>query len=313
MKKKIIFIVGPTSVGKTKLSVDIAKEFSGEIISCDSMQIYKEFNIGTAKITEEEVRGINHYMIDILDGNQKFNVSEYKKMAENYIEEIYSHNSLPIFVGGTGLYLNSILYDFKFTESEEPNSLREQITEFYEKNGANLLYDLLLYLDYSSREKIHKNNIKRVIRAIEVCLNTGKEFSKQCKDYENNNDKYDYLIIGLTLDRKILYDKINSRVDIMINNGLVEEASSLYKKYGEYSQAFTAIGYKEFIPYFKREITLESCIDNIKQNSRKYAKRQFTWFNRNENIHWIDVENGYDEVLFKSKKLVKDFLTEGEL
>ena len=313
MKKKIIFIVGPTSVGKTKLSVDIAKEFSGEIISCDSMQIYKEFNIGTAKITEEEVRGINHYMIDILDGNQKFNVSEYKKMAENYIEEIYSHNSLPIFVGGTGLYLNSILYDFKFTESEEPNSLREQITEFYEKNGANLLYDLLLYLDYSSREKIHKNNIKRVIRAIEVCLNTGKEFSKQCKDYENNNDKYDYLIIGLTLDRKILYDKINSRVDIMINNGLVEEASSLYKKYGEYSQAFTAIGYKEFIPYFKREITLESCIDNIKQNSRKYAKRQFTWFNRNENIHWIDVENGYDEVLFKSKKLVKDFLTKGEL
>lgn len=313
MKKKIIFIVGPTSVGKTKLSVDIAKEFSGEIISCDSMQIYKEFNIGTAKITEEEVRGINHYMIDILDGNQKFNVSEYKKMAENYIEEIYSHNSLPIFVGGTGLYLNSILYDFKFTESEEPNNLREQITEFCEKNGANLLYDLLLYLDYSSREKIHKNNIKRVIRAIEVCLNTGKEFSKQCKDYENNNDKYDYLIIGLTLDRKILYDKINSRVDIMINNGLVEEASSLYKKYGEYSQPFTAIGYKEFIPYFKREITLESCIDNIKQNSRKYAKRQFTWFNRNENIHWIDVENGYDEVLLKSKKLVKDFLTEGEL
>ena len=313
MKKKLIFIVGPTSVGKTKLSVDIAKEFSGEIISCDSMQIYREFNIGTAKITEEEIRGINHYMIDILDGNQKFNVSEYKKMAENYIEEIYSHNSLPIFVGGTGLYLNSILYDFKFTESEEPNSLREQITEFYEKNGANLLYDLLLYLDYSSREKIHKNNIKRVIRAIEVCLNTGKEFSKQCKDYENNNDKYDYLIIGLTLDRKILYDKINSRVDIMINNGLVEEASSLYKKYGEYSQAFTAIGYKEFIPYFKREITLESCIDNIKQNSRKYAKRQFTWFNRNENIHWIDVENGYDEVLFKSKKLVKDFLTKGEL
>ncbi|WP_459541603.1 tRNA (adenosine(37)-N6)-dimethylallyltransferase MiaA [Parvimonas micra] len=313
MKKKIIFIVGPTSVGKTKLSVDIAKEFSGEIISCDSMQIYKEFNIGTAKITEEEVRGINHYMIDILDGNQKFNVSEYKKMAENYIEEIYSHNSLPIFVGGTGLYLNSMLYDFKFTESEEPNNLREQITEFYEKNGANLLYDLLLYLDYSSREKIHKNNIKRVIRAIEVCLNTGKEFSKQCKDYENNNDKYDYLIIGLTLDRKILYDKINSRVDIMINNGLVEEASSLYKKYGEYSQPFTAIGYKEFIPYFKREITLESCIDNIKQNSRKYAKRQFTWFNRNEDIHWIDVENGYDEVLLKSKKLVKDFLTEGEL
>ena len=313
MKKKIIFIVGPTSVGKTKLSVDIAKEFSGEIISCDSMQIYREFNIGTAKITEEEIRGTNHYMIDILDGNQKFNVSEYKKMAEKYIEVIYSHNNIPIFAGGTGLYVNSILYDFKFTDAEQSMDLRERITKFYEKNGADLLYDLLLYLDYSSREKIHKNNIKRVIRAIEVCVNTKKEFSKQWKDYENNNCKYDYLIIGLTLDRKILYDKINSRVDIMINNGLVEEASSLYKKYGEYSQPFTAIGYKEFIPYFKREITLESCIDNIKQNSRKYAKRQFTWFNRNENIHWIDVENGYDKVLFKSKKLVKDFLTKGEL
>ena len=300
MKKKIIFIVGPTSVGKTKLSVDIAKEFSGEIISCDSMQIYKEFNIGTAKITEEEVRGINHYMIDILDGNQKFNVSEYKKMAENYIEEIYSHNSLPIFVGGTGLYLNSILYDFKFTESEKSNNLREQITEFYEKNGANLLYDLLLYIDYSSREKIHKNNIKRVIRAIEVCLNTGKEFSKQCKDYENNNDKYDYLIIGLTLDRKILYDKINSRVDIMINNGLVEEASSLYKKYGEYSQPFTAIGYKEFIPYFKREITLESCIDNIKQNSRKYAKRQFTWFKADKEYQWFNLDEVSEQEIVKT-------------
>ena len=313
MKKKIIFIVGPTSVGKTKLSVDIAKEFSGEIISCDSMQIYKEFNIGTAKITEEEVRGINHYMIDILDGNQKFNVSEYKKMAENYIEAIYSHNNIPIFAGGTGLYVNSILYDFKFTDAEQSMDLRERITKFHEKNGADLLYDLLLYLDYSSREKIHKNNIKRVIRAIEVCLSTKKEFSKQCKDYENNIGKYDYLIIGLTLDRKILYDKINSRVDIMINNGLVEEATSLYKKYGEYSQPFTAIGYKEFIPYFKGEVTLESCIDNIKQNSRKYAKRQFTWFNRNESIHWIDIENGYDEVLLKSKKLVKDFLTKGDL
>ena len=300
MKKKIIFIVGPTSVGKTKLSVDIAKDFSGEIISCDSMQIYKEFNIGTAKITEEEVSGINHYMIDILDGNQKFNVSEYKNMAEKYIEEIYSHNNIPIFVGGTGLYVNSILYDFKFTESEESNNLREQITEFYEKNGANLLYDLLLYLDYSSREKIHKNNIKRVIRAIEVCVNTKKEFSKQCKDYENNNCKYDYLIIGLTLDRKILYDKINSRVDIMINNGLVEEASSLYKKYGEYSQPFTAIGYKEFIPYFKREITLESCIDNIKQNSRKYAKRQFTWLKADKEYQWFNLDRISEQEIVKS-------------
>ena len=313
MKKKLIFIVGSTSVGKTKLGVDIAKEFSGEIISCDSMQIYKEFNIGTAKVTNEETDGINHYMIDILDGNQNFNVSEYKNMAEECVEKIYSNKNVPIFVGGTGLYVNSIIYDLKFTDSEQSTELRDKIVEFYEKNGKDLLYDLLLYLDYSCKEKIHKNNVKRVIRAIEVCLNTKKEFSKQCNDYENNTKKYDSLVIGLTLDRKILYDRINSRVDIMIDNGLVEEVTELYKKYGENSQPFTAIGYKEFIPYLKNEITIEECIENIKQNSRKYAKRQFTWFNKNENINWIDVENGYDYVLSNSKELISKFLSEGAL
>ena len=182
----------------------------------------------------------------------------------------------------------------------------------YEENGLDILYDLLLYLDYSSKEKIHKNNVKRVIRAIEVCLSTKKEFSKQCNDYFNNA-KYDYLIVGLTLDRKKLYDRINTRVDMMINNGLVEEVTRLYYKYGEFSQPFTAIGYKEFIPYFYNEITIEECTKNIKQNSRKYAKRQFTWFNKNKNIEWIDVEIGYDNVLIKSIQLIKEFLNKGDI
>ncbi len=312
MKKKIIFIVGPTSVGKTKLGIDISKEFSGEIISCDSMQIYKEFNIGTAKVTSEESCGINHYMIDIIDGDENFNVSDYKNMAEKYIDYISNNNKIPIFVGGTGLYVNSLVYDFKFTGATQSEDLRNKIIKFYEENGLDILYDLLLYLDYSSKEKIHKNNVKRVIRAIEVCLCTKKEFSKQCNDYFNNA-KYDYLIVGLTLDRKKLYDRINTRVDMMINNGLVEEVTRLYYKYGEFSQPFTAIGYKEFIPYFNNEITIEECIKNIKQNSRKYAKRQFTWFNKNKNIEWIDVEIGYDNVLIKSIQLIKEFLNKGDI
>lgn len=312
MNKKLILIVGPTSVGKTKLSVDIAKDFLGEIISCDSMQIYKEFNIGTAKVTDEEKCGINHYMIDILNGDEKFSVFDYKLMAEKYIDKIYKNNHIPIFVGGTGLYLDSILYDFKFTEAEKSCDLRKLITEFYEKNGSDLLYDLLLYLDYTSKEKIHKNNIKRVIRAIEVCICTNKGFSKQCNDFENDGLKYDCLIIGLSLNRKKLYERINKRVDLMVRNGLVNEVTSLYKKYGKDSQPFTAIGYKEFIPYFNKEISLDMCIEKIKQNSRKYAKRQYTWFNRNKNIHWIDVNDGYEDVFIKSKYLIENFLTEGE-
>lgn len=312
MNKKLILIVGPTSVGKTKLSVDIAKDFLGEIISCDSMQIYKEFNIGTAKVTDEEKCGINHYMIDILNGDEKFSVFDYKLMAEKYIDKIHKNNHIPIFVGGTGLYVDSILYDFKFTEAEKSCDLRKLITEFYEKNGSDLLYDLLLYLDYTSKEKIHKNNIKRVIRAIEVCICTNKGFSKQCNDFENDGLKYDCLIIGLSLNRKELYERINKRVDLMVRNGLVNEVTSLYKKYGKDSQPFTAIGYKEFIPYFNKEISLDMCIEKIKQNSRKYAKRQYTWFNRNKNIHWIDVNDGYEDVFIKSKYLIENFLTEGE-
>lgn len=310
MKKKIIFIVGPTAVGKTKLSTDIANKFNGEIISCDSMQIYKGFNIGTAKITKEEMNGINHHLIDIIDGDQSFNVSEYKQLAENCIDKIYNKNSLPIFVGGTGLYVDSIFYDLKFTEAKDTSKLRQEIEKFYEDNGKEALYKWLLTLDYNLKDTIHKNNVKRVIRAIEVCISTNNRFSMQKNDYFKENNKYSPLIIGLNIDRSILYDRINKRVDIMLKEGLLDEVKYLYKLYGENSQPFTAIGYKEFVPYFKNEISIENCIENIKQNSRKYAKRQLTWFKKNKNINWIDTNTNYENLLENTCNIISNFLME---
>lgn len=308
MKKKIIFIVGPTAVGKTKLSTDIASKIKGEIISCDSMQIYKEFNIGTAKINKDEMNNIPHYLIDILNGNEKFNVSQYKVLAENYIDKINLRNKIPILVGGTGLYVDSIIYDLKFTKSTAENETRKKIEIFYSKYGKEVLYDLLLYLDYNLKSKIHINNTKRVIRAIEVCLDTKEKFSEQKNDYKLLNEKYDFLIIGLDIDRKILYTRINDRVDDMIKNSLLDEVKFLYEKFGENSQPFTAIGYKEFIPYFKNQLTLEKCIENVKQNSRNYAKRQLTWFNKNKFIKWLNMNDDYNTVLNDALSHIYNFL-----
>lgn len=308
MKKKLIFIVGPTGVGKTKLSTDIASYINAQIISCDSMQIYKEFDIGTAKVKKSEMKNIKHHLIDIICADENFNVNKYKTLAEKEIENIYSKNNIPIFVGGTGLYVDSIIYDLKFTKSIESDELRKKITDFYNKFGKEVLYDLLLYLDYECKNKIHINNVKRVIRAIEVCINTKMKFSKQLSDYKKINEKYNVLILGLYMDRKILYSNIDKRVDNMIKNGLLDEVLYLYNKYSKDCQPFTAIGYKEFIPYFNKEITFEKCIENIKQNSRNYAKRQFTWFRKNKDIKWIDMNTDYDKILKYSLMVIDKFL-----
>lgn len=308
MKKKLIFIIGPTCVGKTRLSIDLASYINGEIISCDSMQIYKEFNIGTAKITYLEMKNITHHLIDIIDGNTEFNVFQYKEMAEEKINYIYSKNKLPVFVGGTGLYVDSIIYNLKFTKSSKTTEVREKITNFYNKYGKDALYNWLLSMDYECKDKIHINNVKRVIRAIEVCLTTKEKFSTQQNEYKSLNENYDILLLGLYIDREILYSRINKRVDLMMKNGLLDEVKFLYDKYKETSQPFSAIGYKEFIPYFKGEINLDTCVDNIKKNSRNYAKRQFTWFNKNKYINWIDTNKEYDKILKESIYYINNFL-----
>lgn len=310
MKKKLIFIVGPTSVGKTKLSVDVAKKINGEIISCDSMQIYRKFDIGTAKVTEDEMQRVEHHLIDIVNGDENFNVSDYKELAEKKIAEIYSKNKIPIFAGGTGLYVNSIYYDYDFSKTSENKELRGEITKFYNDNGIDALYEWMLSLDENLQETIHKNNVKRVIRAIEICLDRNLKFSEQKTDKYKENEKYDSIIIGLKLNRDVLYNRINLRVDKMIEMGLVDEATELFELYGEKSQPFTAIGYKELLPYIKGEGSLEESIDLLKKNSRRYAKRQYTWFNRNENIIWVDVERPYYELLEEVIMRINQFLGE---
>lgn len=308
MKKNLIFIVGPTSVGKTKLGVDIAKHINGEIISCDSMQIYREFDIGTAKVTEDEMQGIEHHLIDIVNGDENFNVSDYKDRAEEKIIEVDNKNKIPIFVGGTGLYVNSIFYDYEFSKISENKQLREEITKFYEENGIDALYEKMLSLDANLQETIHKNNVKRVIRAIEICLDGNLKFSEQKTDVFKVNEKYNCLVLGLYLDREFLYPRINYRVDKMMEMGLLKEVKSLYERFGENSQPFTAIGYKEFVPYFKGEVSLEDAVDKLKQNSRRYAKRQYTWFNKNKSIHWIETNRKYQHTLDECIEVIDEFL-----
>lgn len=285
---KILFIVGPTATGKSKLAVEIARRLDGEIISCDSMQIYKNMDIGTAKVTIEEMSGIAHYMIDIVDAGSNFDVASYQKMADDIIKDILNRGKTPIIVGGTGLYVNSIIYPMSFALSDKDDKLRQELLAFLEENGKDALYQKLVDLDKSTAEKLHPNDTKRVIRAIEI--------AKSNKTIKSNLDemkkpKYDYVMIGLNTDRKVLYDRINQRVDIMFGNGLLDEVNYLLsnKLVTFDSQSMQAIGYKEFKPYLLGEIDIDTVKDKIKQNSRNYAKRQITWFKKYENLVWFDI------------------------
>lgn len=272
---KIIVITGPTAVGKTKLSIEIAKYFNGEIINADSTQIYKDLNIATAKVTEEEKENIIHHLLDIKDINENYTVFDYQKEGRIKIKEIQDKNKTPIVVGGTGLYIKALLYDYKFID--------ETINEFNELSNEQI-YNKLKKLD--SNIDIHINNRKRLVRALNYVLNNKAKYSEK-----EVTDKllYDTIFIGLTTDRKILYDRINKRVDVMINNGLIEEAKQIYNTNVKSKAVMTPIGYKELFRYFDSEISLEDAINLIKQRSRKYAKRQYTWFNNQMNIKWFNV------------------------
>lgn len=273
----IICIVGPTGVGKTKLSIELAKKLNGEVINADSTQIYKNLNIATAKVTEEEKENIPHHLFDIKEINEYYTVYDYQKDCRLKIDEIQKRNKIPIIVGGTGLYIKAALYNYNFE--------KENIVNEYNEYTNEELYNKLLSID--SNIEIHINNRKRIIRALNYYDNTNKNISSKEK---SNKLLYDVVFIGLTTDRKILYDRINKRVDIMLENGLIEEAKKLYNTNIRSKAVLTPIGYKELFEYFDNNCTLEESIELIKQRSRRYAKRQYTWNKHQLNVNWFDVD-----------------------
>ncbi|KAF5053806.1 tRNA dimethylallyltransferase [bioreactor metagenome] len=292
MSNKIIVIVGPTAVGKTYVSIELAKKLGTEIISADSMQIYKGMDVGTAKIKTEEMQGIKHHMIDLVYPDENYSVSDFKREAEKNIDEIISRGKVPVIVGGSGLYVNSLIYDLDFSNAKSNEKLRDYYTYYHKEHGEDALYEKLKKIDPESAEKIHKNNVKRVIRALEVYDLTGRKFSETNTDIRKKSSKYDFILIGLSMDRKILYERINQRVDKMINEGLVEEVKSLLDKGFEKNLiSMQAIGYKEIIEFLEGNITFEEAVNILKQNTRHFAKRQFTWFLKDENVKWFDIED----------------------
>ncbi|MBS5317906.1 MAG: tRNA (adenosine(37)-N6)-dimethylallyltransferase MiaA [Zhenhengia sp.] len=305
MKKKLILIAGPTASGKTKSSVLLAKQIGGEIISCDSMQVYRRMDIGTAKVRPEEMEGIPHYMIDVLEPTEGCNISWFKEQVTRHIEEISNRGKVPILVGGTGFYLNAILFDTQFEETDTDLSYRQSLEKEVRTNGADSLHKRLREVDPVSAEAIHANNVKRVIRALEYFHQTGvpisKHNEKERKKREALTSPYDYTFFALDMDREVLYDRINRRIDRMMDEGLLEEVKVLYDEgFSEDLTSIKAIGYKEFYPYFRGELTLDACIDKLKQNTRHYAKRQLTWLRHQAKPIFIPVDQ-YD---FDAQKIV---------
>lgn len=280
---KVIVVVGPTGVGKTKLGVELAKHFNSEVINGDSVQIYKELDIGSAKVTISEMEGVKHHLLDFKNIEENYTVYDYQQDLRNKINEFNEKKLLPIVVGGTGLYLKAALYDYSFNKEDDSN-LNE-----YEEYSNEELYDLLKEKDEKAASILHPNNRRRVVRALNIIENSGKKKS-EIIDNQDHKPLYDVTFIGLTLPRDVLYERIDKRVDIMLQNGLFEEVKNLFNKYGDKDyKSLQAIGYKELFSYFKGEITFEESIELIKKKSRNYAKRQYTWFNNQFNVKWFDV------------------------
>lgn len=294
MKNTLIIIVGPTAVGKTDISIEIAKILKGEIISADSMQIYKYLDIGSAKPTKEEMKDIPHYLIDEIDPRTKFSVSNYKEMAKKYIEDIIERKKVPIVAGGTGLYINSLIYKMDFSNTSSDPKLRKSLEKDLKEYGNSYLYNKLKEVDQEAASRIHPNNAKRVIRALEIYYNTGNKVKDFSSDIEKNNE-YNYILIGLNRNRKELYERINKRVDIMFDNGLINEVKELVNLgLDENDTSMKGIGYKEVIGYLKGEYDLETTKELIKRNTRRYAKRQLTWFRRYDNLRWFTIDHNND-------------------
>lgn len=308
-KTKVIFIVGPTASGKTALSIEIAKKYGGEIISADSMQIYKGIHIASAAPDNEEMCGIPHHLLEFLDTKEQFSVADYVKKARECINDISSRGKVPVIVGGTGLYISSLLDNTEFTESKTDFILREKLEEEFDKSGGEEMLKKLSVFDKSSAERLHPNNRRRIIRAFEVYMQTGQTITEQNENSHLCDTPFESLVIGITYkDREKLYERINKRVDIMLRSGLLEEAKTTFEQGGE-KGAFQAIGHKELYSYFEDKCTLSEAVEHLKQQTRRYAKRQLTWFRRDDRINWVYPDEDND-VLETSNELVSKFLRE---
>ncbi len=287
-KPKVIVICGPTASGKTALSIELAKKIDGEIISCDSMQIYKDMNIGTAKVTKEEMQGIRHYMIDFVSPDTRYSVADYKNDAEKAIETIINKGKIPIIVGGTGLYVDSLIYGIEYPEIKFDEEYRKRLEKEADEKGLEFLYNKAKEIDKQAMQKISLNDKKRIIRVLEIYHATGKTKTEQEIESRKKEIKYEYKVFAINMNREKLYERINIRVDKMIENGLIEEVENLKKKYNHFPTAMQGLGYKEVVEYLQNQITRDEMIEKIKQESRRYAKRQLTWFRKNKETIWID-------------------------
>ena len=295
-KKPLIILTGPTAVGKTKASIGLAKAVDGEIISADSMQVYRHMDIGSAKIKPEEMEGIPHHLIDVLEPDDEFHVIKFQQLAKKAMREIWERRPIPIVTGGTGFYIQALLYDIDFDENEKEDACRKELEAYAKEHGAEALHEKLAFVDPASAEMIHPNNIKRVIRALEFYEQTGKRISEHNETQRQRESPYAFAYFVLTDDRAHLYERINRRVDQMIEEGLVNEVQALKDKgYTKQLVSMQGLGYKEILDYLDGNCTLEEAIYTIKRDTRHFAKRQLTWFKRERDVIWINKQSfGYD-------------------
>lgn len=286
--KKVIVICGPTASGKTSLSIELAKRIQGEIVSCDSMQIYQEMNIGTAKPTAEEKQGIEHYLLGYLSPEERYSVADYKRDAKKAIKEIIEKGKIPIIVGGTGLYIDSLIYEIEYPNIEFDKDYRKKLEKRVQEEGVKKLYEEAQKIDSLATQRISPNDEKRILRILEIYHATGKTKTEQEIESRKKPVEYDYHVYALRWDREILYNRINKRVDKMIEQGLVEEVKEIVKKYKKFPTAMQGLGYKEVVEYLNGNINKEEMIEKIKMETRRYAKRQMTWFRKNKQTIWLD-------------------------
>ncbi|MBS4026591.1 MAG: tRNA (adenosine(37)-N6)-dimethylallyltransferase MiaA [Clostridia bacterium] len=295
MKPLLIGIIGPTGVGKTNISVELALRLNGEIISTDSMQVYRQLNIGTAKISELETKGVSHHLINIINPDEPFSVADFQQLAKEKIYEISARGKLPFLVGGTGLYINALTAPYKFQEHTVNQSRRQELATLAEAKGNHFVHDLLAQVDSELAAKLHHNDLRRIIRGIEYYEATGEKISNNYVDINQTKGEFNVVLIGLTMERNILYHRIDARVDEMINDGLIEEVTNLLKQgYSPNLPALQSLGYKEIISYLTGKNSLEEAISLLKRNTRRFAKRQLTWFKRDHRIHWFNIDPNDD-------------------